>query len=151
MGRWSYYSAILLGTAFAYLARDLYDATIPPEPTWKYWTLVSLAAVGFGLACQLAMIGAQGAFAQVLPVPGGRSVRGGGAVGGGWLILLWFGLSCAGGLLYWESAGVTAWVALGAGQAALIVAAMVYIWAWPAAIRDFDTSNRILSAGEQFE
>ncbi len=151
MGRWTYYSPILIGIIFALLARELLDRAVPREPAWYYWLIVSGAALLFGLQCQILMIGAQGVSAQVLPVPGGRSIRGRAAVGTGWLLLAWFAFVLVGTVLTWEGAGLVATIALCLSLLALLSAVITYIWCWPTALRDFDTSDRFLSAGERPE
>lgn len=143
MNRWTYYSPIFLGAAFAVLAKDLYDDQLPLAGDWRYWTALSAVAVAFGLIGQAAMIGIQGAFAQVLPVPGGRSIRGRGAVVAGGLLLLSVGGSVVTGLLSWEALVLPVWVAGIVSTAALVAALITYAWCWPAAQHDF--------AGGRFE
>lgn len=137
MGRWTYYSPSLLGAALAALLLVTYDEYLPVAGGWRYWLIIVGGCVGGGLVCQLAMVAAQGAFAQVLPAPGGRSIRGGGAVLAGWLLLLALLLILAGGLLALEEVTPAALVVGGAGVLALIAAGLTYAWCWPTAVRDF--------------
>lgn len=141
MGRFTYYSPIFLGIAFALLSRDLYEMAIPPEPAWQHHLIVGMVAASVGLLLQVLLIGAQGAFAQVLPAPGGRSIRGSGAVGGGWLLLLACGLGIASGLLSWEGLSTVGTILATASAAALAGFAVVYVWCWPTAQRDFSTAT----------
>jgi hypothetical protein len=140
MGRGAYYSPILIGFALALLSKDAYAAVLPAEPPWRFWLLASLIALATGCVCQLAMVGSQGAFAQVLPGPGGRSIRGGGAVLGGWLLLLTIALGGATALLAAQpemTRGVI-WLGVGITAAAAIATSITYVWCWPVAQRDFD-------------
>ncbi len=98
--------------------------------------LSSLLAAG--LACQLLMIGVQGAFAQVLPVPFGKSIRGRGAVVTGSLILAASVASSASWLIAMDEVTRDA-IVIGVIAAALALSALgAYIWCLPAAARDFD-------------
>jgi hypothetical protein len=88
MGRWTYYSPLFIGAVVAALLLTTYRQFLPALSGWQYWTLLIAVACGAGLACQLLMLGAQGAFAQVLPATRGRSVRGSGAMLAGWLLMV---------------------------------------------------------------
>lgn len=140
MGRWTYYSPLLLGFVVALLAEDLYEPILPPTPAWQHWLGAALLSLACGVYLQLALIGSQGAFAQVLPLPGGRSVRGAGAVGGGWLLLAALALTFVCGLLLWESVQPAATIAGAAAGVAGAVVILIYVWCWPTAQRDFATS-----------
>ena len=142
MGRWTYYSPGWLGAVFAVLAHDLYGEALPAGGTQEYWASVVGVALAFGLLCQLTMLGAQGALGQVLPVPGGRTIRGRGATATGWLILLSVALAAVTGLLRWEAVSLAANVFAGAAGLAAAGALGVYAWSWPTAVRDFDESMR---------
>ena len=135
MGRWTYYAPLWLGTL---LAAGLYAANLAQLTPWPVWVHVVAVVVGaplVGLGLQLGLIGAQGAFAQVLPVPWGRSIRGGGAVLAG--SLLWFALGLICALLRSEGLGIAALVVGALALASLVAAVVVYVWHVPAAVRDF--------------
>jgi hypothetical protein len=83
------------------------------------------------------LIGVQGAFAQVLPVPAGRSIRGRGAVTGGLLIITCVALGAVAGLLQSEELARAALVVGVLSLAAGGAAAITYVWCWPIAVRDF--------------
>jgi len=137
MGRWTYYSPSLLGAALAVITFLTYEEMLPPWSGWQRGLMLIGSAMGCGLLCQLAMLACQGAFAQVLPVPGGRSIRGGSAAAAGWALLGALVLALATFLLAVERvrtgtlvAGVLAGILAGA-------AAVIYVWNWPIAVRDF--------------
>lgn len=138
MGFWTYYSPLGVGFLLTLALHDTIRAHAPVLPAWAEWPFVIGVAVVVGLLCQLLMIGAQGVFAQVLPVPAGRSIRGRGAVVGGSLLVTCVALGAIAGLLRSEQLGAAALVigllslASGAG------AAITYVWCWPVAVRDFD-------------
>jgi hypothetical protein len=138
MGRWTYYSPLLLGTVLSFILFLTYRELLPPLPAWLLWLSGCVGALLAGLCCQLVLIGSQGAFAQVLPVPSGRSIRGRGAVVTGVLALAGLGLGAVAGLLRAEE-GLQFWSFLaGALSLASLLAAMAaYIWSLPAAVRDF--------------
>ena len=73
----------------------------------------------------------------MLPVPWGRSIRGGGAVLAGSLLLVWFALGLVCALLRAEGLGTAALVVGALALASLVGAVMVYVWHLPAAVRDF--------------
>ena len=117
-------------------------AQLPRSDVWVQWAAVGLAAVFFGLQCQVLMIGAQGAIAQVMPVPGGRSIRGRPAVAAGWLLVAWFGFAKVTLLLGFEGIRVAAIVLGVLAIAALVGAILVYVWNLPAAVADFGSERR---------
>ena len=137
MGRWTYYLPLLLGTLLTPVLVVTHRDLLPALPPWQFWVLALGLGPAAGLLCQLVMVAAQGAFAQVLPVPGGRSVRGRAAVAAGTLLLLGLGLGLAAILLAFEQIGVVA-IVLGilCGGAAL-AAIVAYAWSLPTAVRDF--------------
>lgn len=137
MGRWTYYSPLFIGGIAAALLLTTYREFLPALPGWQYWTLLVLVACGAGLACQLLMLGAQGAFAQVLPATGGRSVRGGGAMLAGWLLMIGEGLAIVALLLAVEGVRVAAIIFGGLALLTLLGAVATYLWMWPTAVRDF--------------
>jgi hypothetical protein len=142
MGRWTYYSPLWLGALLVILMNDSLRAALPPMEPWAHWLVVAGVAVAAGLQSQVLMIGAQGAFAQVLPVPWGRSIRGRSAAAGGWLLIGWVALSLATVLLGYEEITQAALVLGGLSLAALGGAAVIYAWNVPAAIPDFGREGR---------
>lgn len=141
MSRATYYSPFVIGL----LAAGLYYFN-----NWTFYAGLSAATltwqVGGGvlavaLVAQLYMVGAQGAWAAVLPVRGGRSVRGPGAVAAGVLLTLGLSAGIVAAMLFGQSMGTPAWVAAGLTGAALFVAAGVYVWCLPAAVPDFDQAD----------
>ncbi|HPM23412.1 MAG TPA: hypothetical protein PLP66_05865, partial [Phycisphaerae bacterium] len=75
MGRATYYSPLWLGALLVLaLNEPLRVGLTLPDAT--EWLIVAALAIAAGLQSQVLLVGAQGAFAQVLPVPWGRSVRG---------------------------------------------------------------------------
>ncbi len=142
MGRWTYYSPLWLGVLLMLALNEALRGFVPSWTPEAQWLLVAGVAVAVGVQFQVLMIGAQGAFAQVLPVPRGRSIRGGAAVLGGWLLIAWFVLSAVTCLLGHESV-TTAATTLGAvSLAALGGAVAVYVWSLPAAVADFASQGR---------
>ena len=86
------------------------------------------------------MVGAQGAFAQVLPAPGGRSIRGRIAVVSGGLILATLLLALIAAVLFKDKTEDLRTVArvIGAGAMGTAVSALIaYFWGMPAAVADF--------------
>lgn len=142
MGRFAYYSPFVLGVLLTLLMQTTLYHARPVMPEWAWpWYLAGIAAA-VGLAAQLALVGTQGVFAQVLPVPGGRSVRGPNAVTGGWLLLATVAGIFATGLLLFEGARNPGLIAGGATIAVGIAATIVYAWGWPAAVTDFADEDR---------
>ncbi|MEW6250236.1 MAG: hypothetical protein AB1716_06295 [Planctomycetota bacterium] len=142
MGPWTYYSPLALGALLVLALNDALRESLAWLTPWQQWTAVAAVAVGVGLQFQVLLFGAQGAFAQVLPVPWGRSIRGGAAVLAGWLILLASALGWVSGLLVSEEA-VTAGVVVGVlGAIALGAAVITYVWSLPAALPDFSAKAR---------
>ena len=137
MGRWTYYSPLFFGAGLAAIMFATYAKFMPVMPTWRYWLVIVGGCLGVALGCQLLMVATQGAFAQVLPVPGGRSVRGRGAVLAGWTLLLGVVLGFAAVLLGIEQVKSAALLVAGVSLASTLVALITYIWCWPTALRDF--------------
>ena len=137
MGPLAYYSPLAIGTVLAALLLATYRQHLPVMPGWQLALLAVAICAGAGLACQLLMVAAQGAFAQVLPAPGGRSIRGGGAVLAGWLLLIGLLFGFAAALLVAQGMILPADIAGAISLACLIATAITYIWCWPAAVRDF--------------
>ncbi len=136
MGRWTYYSPFFIGGVAAALVYATYRP-VAGGATWQHWAWLVLVGIQAGIACQIVMLGAQGAFAQVLPAPGGRSIRGSGAMLAGWLILIGVVLAAAAGLLAVEGVSVAAAVVGCVALLVLLGAVATYLWLWPTAIRDF--------------
>ena len=140
MTRFGYYSPAWIGALVAgvllhsMMQKDLAISTA------AYWTWL---ASGVGLAaivCQLGMLGAQGLFAQVLPAPGGKSIRGGVAVLAGAFVLAGIGLGVVSAFLgfeNWEGAAIAARIFAFTAGGSLIAAAVAYFWGWPLAVTDF--------------
>jgi hypothetical protein len=141
MGPWSYYSPLWLAALVVLALNDSIRGAMA-RPDWQEWLVVSGVAVAAAAQAQLAMFGAQGVFAQVLPVPIGKSIRGGAAVLSGALLLGWVLLSCAAILLGYEEVGLPARIVGVAALAALAGALVVYIWALPTAVADFRARER---------
>lgn len=137
MNRWTYYSPLWVGALLALPLHQTIAESWPGLPTKLYWPFVVAVSIVVGVLCQLMLIGAQGAFAQVLPVPGGRSIRGRGAVVAGALLMLGLTVVVAAALLASEEFGAGTAIAGALGGALLISSAVTYAWCWPAAIRDF--------------
>jgi hypothetical protein len=136
MGRWTYYSPLVLGTLLVLAMSESLRAVLTMSD-WAEWLIVAGVAVAVGIQCQVLMIGAQGAFAQVLPVPVGKSIRGGAAAMGGWLLIMWVVLSAVTVLLGFEAVTQAAVVVGIVSLAALAGMIVVYVWSLPAAVADF--------------
>jgi hypothetical protein len=137
MGRFTYYSPFGLGLVLILTLHGWVRESCPAALAAWPWLFVGLVAVVVGLLCQLVMIGVQGAFAQVLPAPGGRSIRGGAARLAGGLLIGCGAAALIGALLRSEGLTTAAWVLLVLAAAQAGGAILVYIWSWPAALRDF--------------
>ena len=142
MGRWTYYSPLWLGALLVLLMNESVRAQLPKAEPWVQWLAVAGLAVVFALQCQVLMIGAQGAFAQVLPVPGGKSIRGRAAVVTGGLLIAWFGLVGVTVLLGYEEVTTAATVLGVLSLASLGGAIVVYVWSLPIAVADFELERR---------
>ncbi|MBP7746843.1 MAG: hypothetical protein KA383_12000 [Phycisphaerae bacterium] len=141
MGRATYYSPLWLGALLVLaLNEPLRVGLTLPDAT--EWLIVAALAIAAGLQSQVLLVGAQGAFAQVLPVPWGRSVRGRSAALAGWLLIAWVWLSVVTVMLGFETVTQAALVVGVLSLAALAGALIVYIWNIPAAVRDFATDER---------
>jgi hypothetical protein len=135
MGPFTYYTPLWLGTLIsaALLHASGYGAD------WSFRVpLLILVAAPVGLACQLAMFGAQGAFAQVLPVPIGKSIRGRPATVCGSLTLLSVAaLSAAFVLALDDGVNRPIIAILTVGGIFGVCALGTYVWSLPVASRDF--------------
>ena len=138
MGFLTYYSPLGIGFVLTLVLQESVWANATNLPEGAHWPFVVGVGIVVGLLCQLLLVGAQGAFAQVLPVPIGRSIRGRGAVVGGVLIIATIVLGAIAGLLHSEELGRPVMVISGLGLAAAVGALVTYLWCWPTAIRDFD-------------
>lgn len=141
MTRSGYYSPLWVGAAATGLllwnSPELHARFGRPATYWSAY--LGACALG-GLLCQMLMIGAQGAFARVLPVPGGKSIRGTTAIiGGGAALAAVFLLAVAGFLYAERSEGllVAAYAFAIGAAAALVTAGIAYFWGLPAAVADF--------------
>lgn len=139
MGPWTYYSPLWLGTivAFAVFANSPRLDWLPADGLF-YWTIGVVGSLLLGALCQLGMFGLQGAAAQVMPVPFGRSIRGRGAKVTGFLWILAIVATLAAGLVASDADSRLPVLILGAGAAALAVCGVIsYIWCASGAIPDF--------------
>lgn len=144
VGRSTYYAPFYIGFIIALLARDIYGGSIPPEPVWRHWLAVIGISLGFALACQLSFIGMQGFSAQVLPVPGGRSIRGTGARTTGSALLIGLAGLVVTFMLASETVSTAATISAVLSASLLIVAVIGYLWSLPAAVSDFDSSDPLV-------
>jgi hypothetical protein len=142
MGRWTYYCPLWLGPLLVLAMNDSLRAAMHWSDQTE-WLIVVGLAVAAGLQCQVLMIGAQGAFAQVLPVPMGKSIRGGGAAVAGWLLIAWVGLSTVTVMLGFEAVTRAAVVLGICSLAALAGALLIYAWNLPVAVADFGNERRV--------
>ncbi len=132
-----YYTPLWLGTLVALALFSNSYPQLSHEPLWWRLLLVLGGCPLVGVICQLCLIGAQGAWAQVLPVPVGRSIRGRGAVVAGSLLLATLALGLIGAYLWGEELRMAAMILMLSGAAALVGATLTYIWHLPAAQPDF--------------
>lgn len=137
MGPLAYYAPLWLGTLLtAALVAVSHSELAELAPLHRaLWLLVYPVATG--LWAQTAMIGAQGVFAQVLPAPGGRSIRGPSAVLAGAFTLVFVSALPAAVFLSVQGQHTPAFWAQCVSGGALVVAGISYFWAWPTADRDF--------------
>ena len=139
MGPWTYYSPFLAGLVLPFGVHQLFFDSLAfqgLEP-WQKWLQLGGYALVLGITLQLMMIGCQGAFAQVLPVPVGKSVRGRSAVvaGAGLVIGTLAGLAAY--YIWAQGSPQIAMIAGGVAAGGAVIAAIAYVWAWPMAVRDF--------------
>src|SRR5262245_36041498 len=112
MGPWVYYSPLLVGILLVLALTGSLRAAWPTLSTGVFAPFLIALAIAGGIVAQMILIGLQGVRAQVLPVPFGRSIRGGPAVAAGYLILLTKILLIIALLLASESLTTAAWVLL---------------------------------------
>jgi predicted membrane channel-forming protein YqfA (hemolysin III family) len=137
VNRATYYSPLWLGALLILALNESIRARYAFAEPWVQWAGVGFIAVVFGLECQFLMIGAQGAFAQVLPVPRGRSIRGRAAAVAGWLAIGVFVLGDGAAVMKVNGMGSAALVPGLAALVALIAGVVIYVWNLPAAVADF--------------
>lgn len=142
MNRWTYYSPLLVGVVLVLAVNDALRESMLTYQPWQQWSIIGLIALVAGVQCQVLMVGAQGAFAQVMPVLGGRSIRGHGAVLAGWMLIGWGVLSSVAALLGFEAVTTAAIVVGVVALASLAGAIVVYVWNLPAAVDDFGYDRR---------
>jgi len=148
VGPWTYYAPLWLGSL---VAAALYVGNLgqlPPWPNWVHAVAVVIGAPLVGVQLQLGLIGLQGAFAQVMPVPRGRTIRGRAAVVVGALLLGWSGSGLAAALLRSEGLNVPPLVVAGVALVCLVAAGVAYIWSLPSAMRDFGSERQTLRQGD---
>lgn len=139
MGPWTYYSPLWIGLLLvAVMSDSIFEwDLVATAPAWVKLAALCGVGVAVALALQLGLIGAQGAFAQVLPAPAGRSIRGPAAVFVGWSILSSITLLAAAFLFSNEELAQVWRVVGGIGGACGLMAAVAYVWSWPVAQQDF--------------
>ena len=137
MGRWTYYSPLGLGFLLVRVLNAPIRASLATRGAGVQWSVVFGAAILVALHCQVLMIGAQGAFAQTLPVPRDRTIRGRSAAQAGWLLITWVTCSSVTALLASQEV-TTAAIAIGViSLAALAGALILYVWSLPTADDEF--------------
>lgn len=142
MGRFTYYSPALIGAAItATFARTITESA-PAMFRGTPWLWVLIYSCVAGGLCQALMVAAQGTFAQVLPVPGGRTIRGRSAVFGGMLLDIGIGALMVAALLHSEGLAQAAMILAIVGVGALLGFGGVYFWSLPMAARDFADDPR---------
>jgi len=144
MGPWMYYAPLWVGTLVSACVAltgmkafmDVWEGSI--------WLVIAVAAVVLlmcvwtGLSLQLLMIGVQGVFARVVPVPVGRSIRGGAAQGVGGLILGSYVIGSFAGVARLLPAQQMLILACSAASGLCLLAALVvYLTNAFGAVRDF--------------
>jgi hypothetical protein len=137
MSAWSYYSPFWLGTLIAALVMALGWNSLWELPGWQVTLILGGVSLAFGVLCQIEMFAVQGAFGQVLPVPGGRTIRGRAAVFAG--VFLFCAVKGALICAFFVSEGVRGQAMLaGVTAGGLLLAFLgLYAWSLPAAVRDF--------------
>lgn len=142
MGRWTYYSPLGLGFLLVLALNEPVRAGLATQGAGMQWGVVIGAAILVALHCQVLMIGAQGAFAQVLPVPRDRTIRGRSAVQSGWLLIAWVACSSVTVLLASQEVTTAAIVIGVISLAALAGALILYAWSLPTADDEFGEKRR---------
>lgn len=139
MGPLAYYFPGILGFLLPFGLQEMIfsQPAIAALPPWGQWAALVAISIDVAVSFQLVMIGAQGFLAQVVPVPFGRSIRGGWAATIGLLLIATVVLSGAAALLYVEGFATAAMIGGAGGLASLVAAALAYVWSLPIAERDF--------------
>ena len=138
MGPWMYYSPLWAGTLVAALLYSVNISSFTNWPTWLQVVIVAISSPIVGLQLQVIMIGMQGAFAEVLPVPRGRSIRGRAAIAVGYLILAGVIFSVCGWALITLAVLIIPGIVLAViSSLSWVGALVVYLWYLPAAVQDF--------------
>lgn len=139
MGPWTYYLPFIVGLLLPFGLHQAFFASprMVGLEVWQQWSLLGLSGLGLAVTFQALMIGAQGAFAQVLPVPFGKSVRGRSAVvaGGGLIATVLVGLVAL--FLYDQGSSGPGLIAAVVTGVAALISLTAYVWSWPMAVRDF--------------
>ena len=141
MGFWAYYSPSWLGFLFALLMHDQIRAAHPTLGGGVFAAV--LVGYGFTLGAfgQLMFIGLQGVAAQVLPVPRGRSIRGGPAALCGYLVLI-FGVAAIVTAVLFKASATQGTIISGSVCGLVGLAALLhYVWNSVTAVRDFDAGK----------
>jgi predicted membrane channel-forming protein YqfA (hemolysin III family) len=137
MSAWTYYAPFWLGTLCPAIVYCFRLTSMPNRPIWAH-LLAPVFFIITGVVLQLGVIGLQGVFAHVLPVPRGRSIRGRVATAVGCLLLSWFvlgGMAMLIGLL--SESPILFLVLVVSSGISLLVAATTYALHIPAAVHDF--------------
>ncbi len=142
MGSATYYSPLWLGMLLVLIMNEMIRGLVPAWSVQMQWLVVAGVALAVGAQCQVFMFGLQGAFAQVVPVPWGRSLRGRPAALTGTLLMAWVLLSGVTVLLGFEEVSKAAWTLGVTSLVVLALAAIVYVWGLPAALEDFREPRR---------
>jgi hypothetical protein len=141
---WStYYSPLGIGFVLGFVAVVAQPSSLGVFGPSLALVLLAALLVGvtWGVSFQLVMTGIQGVSAQVVPVPGGRSIRNRHATAIGLLLLA--GSACGTITSVWravsyESFAKLAWIIASLGLASFLAALVLYIWCIPNAERDFE-------------
>ena len=139
MGPLTYYLPFIFGLLLPFGCHQTYmdQPRVMQMDPWQQWMVIAGFGLAYAIIFQALMIGSQGAFAQVLPVPFGKSVRGRGAVVCGATLIGAVICASAGAFLYYEDATTPALVTLAIAAGFGVVSLVAYVWAWPMAVRDF--------------
>ncbi len=138
MGPWTYYSPLWLGALVSAGVDFTVLRRISEGPIWPFLIIIPIRSVAIGLGLQLMLIGVQGLFARVLPVPVGRSLRGGVAQVVGGLVLGHEAIGLLGLALYLLSDSLTlTFVFFAFSGACLVIALLIYLMNLPGAAQDF--------------
>ena len=146
MTKLHYYSPGIAGLLIGLIVGYETSASLGLPRFMTYALVPLLTAIDLGLTCQLGVLGFQGLFAGVLPVPIGKTLRGTMCHLIGFLIVLGLltrvGLSLAGSqfgvftLISELGAGVVlVWALIGLG--CLLLALLLYVFSIPSAVADF--------------